>query len=183
VAPCVYTTQFPTWLEAGSACATTDLICFCSNKRWSTAAKLLSRDGTLPVLFRQQEDSKAALECRFVAELVEIHFVDRFDNDAKRLAWLDEKLWLQRETTKRKWRKELFKTWESQYKEWEVDKFMAAKTWYIVRLLREIKPLPLPRLRKLANNQPLAINFVRGYALCHYPSDEVEFISDHTEAV
>ena len=28
-----------------------ELICFRSNKRWVTAAKLLTRDGTLPVLF------------------------------------------------------------------------------------------------------------------------------------
>jgi len=85
LAPCVYTTQFSTWLEAGSARAAADLICFRSGKRWVTAAKLLRRDGTLPILFRLQEDSNAALACRFVAELMEIHFVDQFDNDAKRL--------------------------------------------------------------------------------------------------
>jgi hypothetical protein len=180
VGPCVYTTQFPTWLEAGLGRAATDLICFRSNKRWVTAAKLLRRFETLPVLFRQQEDSDEILACRYVAELVEIQFSDGFANEAKRLAWLDEKLWLQRETIKGPKRDGSFSTWESQYKKWEIDKFMVAKTWYIVRLLREIKPLPLPRLRKLANSQPLASNFIRGYALCHYPSDEIELIGETT---
>jgi hypothetical protein len=178
VEPCVYTTQFSTWLKEGSVCADTDLICFRSNKPWVTAAKLLSEIHTLPVLFRQQEDSNAALACRFVAELVEIKFVDQFANDDQRLDWLNEKLWFQREIIKGPARDEIFPTWEEQLKKWEIDKFMLAKTWYIVRHLREIKSLPLPRLRKLVDNQPLATNFKRGYALCHYPNEEVEFMSE-----
>ncbi len=45
--PCVYTTQFSTWLEPALARAVTDLICFRSGKRWATAAKLLGHFGTL----------------------------------------------------------------------------------------------------------------------------------------
>ena len=51
---------------------------------------------------------------------------------------------------------------------------MKADTWYIVRNLREIEPLPLPRLRKLDDDHPLASNYIRGYALCHYPAAEVK---------
>lgn len=176
--PCVYTTQFQTWLKEGSACAPTESVCFRSNKRWATAAKLLERHAALPVLFRQQEDSNAILACRFVAELTEIRFLDRFEDDVQRRAWLDEKLWLQRKTIKKQERTKRFPTWESQYKAWEVDKFIGAKTWYVVRNVRQIRPLPLPRLRKLTNNQPLADTFIRGYALCYYPSQEIVLIGE-----
>ena len=47
---------------------------------------------------------------------------------------------------------------------------MKAMTWFSVRDVREIKPLPLPRLRKLNDNSS---KFVRGYALCRYPKDEI----------
>jgi len=176
--PCVYTTQHPIWLEAASACAPCDAVCFRSNKRWATGAKLLDRHGTLPVLFRKQEDSDEVLACRFVADLVEIHFPDWFESDAARLAWLDEKLWLQRDTIKKLERSERFRTWESQFKAWEIDNFMKAETWFIVRNLREIRALPLPRLRKLDDDHPLASNYIRGYALCHYPDKEVEVIGE-----
>ena len=53
---------------------------------------------------------------------------------------------------------------------------MKAMTWFSVRDVREIKPLPLPRLRKLKDNRPLSSKFVRGYALCHYPKDEIRTI-------
>ena len=49
-------------------------------------------------------------------------------------------------------------------------------TWFSVRDVREIKPLPLPRLRKLKDNRPLSSEFVRGYALCRYPKDEIRTI-------
>jgi hypothetical protein len=104
------------------------LICFRSNKRRVRAAKLLGSLGTLPVLFRQQEDSDAALSCRFVAELVEIQFAHTFSTNSKRLAWLDEKLWLHWEVVKGSGRDKKYPTWEAQYKAWEIDKFMVAKT-------------------------------------------------------
>ena len=180
--PCIYTTQFVTWLDAALACAPTKRVCFRSNKRWATAAKLLEKDGTLPVLFRQQEDLSTPLACRFVAELVEICFADAFVNNEQRLAWLDERLWLQKETIQQH-PSEDFPTWKSQYEEWEVNKFMKAETWYSIRNLCEIKALPLPMLRKLTNNEPIAPNFVRGYALCHYPRAEVEVIGVRAAAV
>ena len=171
--PCVFTTQFGVWLREASVRPPTDLICFRSAKRWATAAKLLRRHGSLPILFRQQDDSDPILACRFVGELVEIQFPERFDNDARRLTWLDEKLWLQRDTIRTDWRDDRFPTWESQFKAWEIDDFMRSKSWYIARGLREIVPLPLSRLHKLKDNDPLADNYVRGYALCHYPADEI----------
>lgn len=149
-----------------------------------TAAKLLNHHGTLPVLFRQQEDSDAVLACRFVAELVEIRFPEQFDSDATRLAWLEGKLWLQRETIIKMHKPtERYPIWEAQFKSSEIDDSLDAKTWYVIRSLREIKPLPLPRLRKLKKNQPLAPNFVRGYALCHYPSDEVKVVNGRPAAL
>ena len=174
--PCVYATQFPIWLKAASARTPSELVCFRSNKRWATAAKLLERHGTRPILFREQQDSAEELTCRYVAELVEVHFRDRLENDADPLAWLDEKLWLQRDTIKGLERTERFPTWEAQFKTWEIDSFMKADTWYVIRNLREIKPLPLPRLRKLDGDHPLAPNYIRGYALCHYPAAEVKVV-------
>jgi len=111
---------------------------------------------------------------------VQVQFADGFSTDSKRLAWLDEKLWLQRQVIKGPKRDEKYPTWEAQYKAWEIDKFLVAETWYIVRHLCEIKLLPLPRLRKLANSQPLAPNFIRGYALCHYPTDEIKILGGQT---
>ena len=182
--PCVYTTQHSGWLTSALARDHDDLICFRSARRWASAARLLNRHGQLPILFRKQDDdSDPVLTCRFVAELTEVRFIDEFETNAHRLAWLDDKLWFQREVLKRKWQTNHFPTWESQYKTWEIDKFMAAKTWYIVRSLQEIAPLPLPRLRKLNGDHPLAPNFVRGYALCHYPENEIRLKARAATAV
>ena len=63
-------------------------------------------------------------------------------------------------------------------KDWDIKQetnsfLMKAKTWFSVQDVREIKPpLSLPHLRKLTDNRPLSSNFVRGYALCHYPKNE-----------
>ena len=168
--PCVYTTQHGTWLRAAVDCSPTQLVCFRSVKRWKTASQLLTPRTTLPVLFRKQDETTPVLACRFVAELVEIHFADQFANDRERCAWLrdEDRLWLQRDT--------MIKS-QSQFKDWDIDRetdtFMKAMTWFSVQGVREIKPLPLPRLRKLKDNRPLSPKFVRGYALCRYPKDEI----------
>ena len=39
--------------------------------------------------------------------------------------------------------------------------------------MRKIHPFSITRLRKLRNNEPLAENFARPYALCYYPAEEV----------
>ena len=174
--PCVYTTQHGTWLRAAVDCSPTQLVCFRSVKRWKTARQLLTSHPTLPVLFREQDETPPVLACRFVAELVEIHFADQFATDRARLAWLEDRLWLQRDTIKSQPRTTKFRTWQSQFKDWEIDNFMKAMTWFSVRDVREIKPLPLPRLRKLKDNRPLSAKFVRGYALCRYPKDEIRTI-------
>lgn len=180
--PCVYTTQFPIWLDAAVSRPETDAICFRSNKRWAKAAKLLDRHGTLPVLFRKQEDSDVALACRYVADLMEIHFPNRMKDDPVRFDWLNDKLWLQRDVIKKIQRSDRFPTWESQFKAWEIEKFMNAETWYIVCNVREIKPLPLACLRKLADDHPLASNYTRGYSLCHYPATEIQFVGRAAES-
>ena len=59
---------------------------------------------------------------------------------------------MQRNTIKGQPRTTKFRTWQVQFKEWEIDNFMKAMTWFSVRDVREIKPLPLPRLRKLNDN-------------------------------
>jgi hypothetical protein len=181
--PCVFTTQFEVWLRAATNRSPNDLICFRSAKRWATGSKLLRRHGSLPILFRQQDDLDPILSCRFVGELVEIQFPEQFESDAQRLTWLDERLWLQRNTIQTDWRSDQFPTWESQFKAWEIDEFMNAKTWFMVRGLREIIPLPLPRLRKLDGDHPLAPNYIRGYALCHYPVDEIRMVSNAEPSV
>lgn len=174
--PCVYTTQHEIWLQAAAACGPTEQVCFRSAKRWATARRLLTKQTTLPLLFRQQDEGALVLACRFAADLVEVHFPEDFESDAGRLKWLDERLWLQRDTIRERPRTDRFPTWESQFKTWELDAFMKAKTWYTLRGLREIASLPLPRLRKLNGNHPLSPQFIRGYALCHYPRDEISGI-------
>jgi hypothetical protein len=129
----------------------------------------------LPVIFRQQ-DGPRPFVCRFVADLLEIHFRRDFEDDRARLAWLDDHLWLQRQTIKGKARTAEFPTWESQYEAWEIDDFMSASTWYVLRNVREIAPIPLPRLRKLDGNQPLSADYVRSYSLCHYPEEDIRLI-------
>jgi hypothetical protein len=108
--PCVYTTQHETWLRAAAACSSTDVICFRSAKRWATACRILRVQAKLPVLFRQQDEPQSELRCRFVGELIEIHFADQFDDDELRLAWLEDRLWLQRETIKSQPRNHQFPT-------------------------------------------------------------------------
>ena len=168
VEPCVYTTQHDIWLRAAVDCLPKQPVCFRSGKRWTKAHQLLTPPATLPALFREQDETTPVLACRFVADLVEIHFADQFANDRTRRAWLEERLRLQRDT--------MIKN-PSQFKDWDIDKetdtFMKAKTWFSVQNVRKIKPLPLPRLRKLTDNRPLSSKFVRGYALCRYPKDEI----------
>jgi hypothetical protein len=149
-------------------------VSFRSAKRWATARRLLETQATLPVLFRQQEEATPQLACRFAGEIVEIQFADQFGNDQARNAWLEERLWLQRDTIKKQPRSPEFPTWESQFRTWEINNFMKAITWYILRGVHEIEPVPLPRLHKLADGQPLSPNFVRGYALCRYPQGEIK---------
>ena len=169
--PCVYTTQHREWLRAAVGCSPR-LVCFRSGKRWKKAHQLLTSHPTLPVLFREQDDETTpVLACRFVAKLVEIHFVDQFADDRARRAWLEDRLWLQRDTMKSQSRKD----WDIKQ---ETNSFlMKAKTWFSVQDVREIKPpLSLPHLRKLTDNRPLSSNFVRGYALCHYPKNEIRTV-------
>ena len=169
--PCIYASQHKIWLEAASGCPPTQLVCFRSNRKWAKAATLLDRRTMLPILFRQHDDDGQHFTCRFAARLVEVRFRDQFGNDSERLAWLDQKLWLQRES----WRqREGVERGKSQYKKLEVDKFMAAQTWYVVQSTRKIPPLPLVRLRKLANNQPLAPEYKWGYAVCQLSTQEID---------
>ena len=170
--PCVYTTQHGTWLRAAVDCSPKQLVCFRSAKRWKTASQLLTPRTTLPVLFRKQDETTPVLACHFIAELVEIHFADQFANDRERRVWLEDRLWLQRNKIKSHHPK--YRTWQEQFKVEEIDTFMKAMTWFSVQKVRKIiKPLPLPRLRKLKDNRPLSSKFVRGYALCRYPKDDV----------
>jgi hypothetical protein len=138
---------------------------------------LLAVQTTLPVLFRQQDEPTPVLACRFAATLVEVCYPDRLESDAMRLEWLDERLWLQRDTIKCQPRTAQFSTWESQYHTWEIDTFMKAKTWYTIRGLYEIEPLPLPELLKLDGGHPLSANYVRSYALCQYPGERIRRVS------
>ena len=104
---------------------------------------------------------------------MDIHVATEFESDTKRLSWLQERLWLQREIIKKQSRSPRFPTWQLQFQEWEIDKFIKDKTSYIIRGLHEIEPLALPHLRKLVDDRPLASNFRHGYALCQYPESEI----------
>ena len=165
--PCVYTTQHGRWLRAAVGDWPTPG-CFRSGKRWKKAHQLLTSPATLRVLFREQDEPTPVLACRFVADLVEILFVaDHLATDRARRAELQERLWLQRDTMSK-----------SKSQDWDIKRetttFLEAVTWFSVRNVREIKPLPLPRLRLLENNRPLSSEYRRGYALCRYPKNEIK---------
>ena len=170
--PCVYTTQHGPWLRAAVGCSPKKPpVWFRSGKRWKKAHKLLTSHPTLPVLFREQDGTTPVLGCRFVADLVEIHFVaDHLATDRARRAWLKDRLWLQRDTMSKN---------PSPIQNWDIDKetdtFLKAVTWFSVQNVREIKPLlPLPRLRLLEDNRPLSSEYRRGYALCRFPKNEIK---------
>lgn len=166
--PCVYTTLSGMWLDAASRVPRTKTVCFRSGRKWVRAKELLRQFGTVRVLFRQQDEPGDVLRCRFVADLVKINFREEFAADDEARAWLDKHLWLQRDVIKRRPRSERDATWQSQYKAWETDPFLRSQTWYSVLGVQEINPIRLSRLRKL-DGGPLAADFRRGYALCHYP--------------
>ncbi len=119
-----------------------------------SAKRLLNVNGALPVIFRQQ-DQQGPFVCQFVADLLEIHFRTEFGDDQPRLAWLEDHLWLQRKTIEAKPRTAEFPTWESQYKAWEIDKFMS---------------------KFMEGNQPLSPDYTRSYSLCHYPEADIRLI-------
>ena len=167
--PCVYTTQHRRWLLAAVGDWPTP-VCFRSGKRWKKAHHLLTPPATLRVLFREQDETETTpgLACRFVADLVEILFVaDHLATDRARRAELQERLWLQRDTMIK-----------SKSQDWDIkretDTFLKAVTWFSVRNVLEIDPLPLPRLRLLEDNRPLSSEYRRGYALCRYPKNEIK---------
>ena len=117
------------------------------------------------MLFREQNETTVG----FVADLVEIRFADEFATDRARRAWLQDRLWLQRDRMAKN---------PSQVKNWDIkketDTFLKAVTWFSVQNVCKIKPpLPLPRLRLLKDNRPLSSEYTRGYALCRFPKNEI----------
>ena len=169
--PCIYSSQHKRWLKAASNCLPTQRVCFMSKRRWAEAARLLARHTTLPILFRQHDVDEQRFTCRFAARLVEVNFRDAFRNDFERRAWLDRALSLQREDWKRSDGPELG---ESKYRRLEVDKFLESETWYVVQGMKPISPVPLGRLRKRANNEPLAADYKYPYAICQLPIEDIE---------
>ena len=179
---CVYTTNHPLWLHhMRDHCSPDDLVCFRSNRKWATAKRHLDRDGTLPVLIRETKDDTDGFMCTFVAELTEIWFPQQFTTDKARRNWLNEKLWLQREGIQSRGHDPRFESWQDQFKAWEIDNFMKAKTFYIIRNLRAIEPLPLPNLTKVDGGQPLSADYTRGYSICYYPESKIKVVAENAE--
>ena len=175
--PCVYTTNHPKWLcYMREQCSPTDRVCFRSSRRWATAKRLMDRNSTLPILFRETKDDGDEFVCTYVAELVQISFVDDFNGELARRNWLNERLWLQRDAITQGDRAPGFRTWQEEFITTEVKPFMAARTYYTIRELRTIKPLPLPYLTKIRDEQPLSGKYIRGYSICYYPESEVEIV-------
>jgi len=165
--PCIYTTQFDIWLDAAALEPAGKTFCFRSAKKWTSAAKLLEEHGPLPVFIRQQGDEEEDLACSHAATLVKVFFSQSL-SPAEARARLDKELWLQRKTIQAN-PSPAYATWEEQYEDWEVKNFLKDQTWYTLRDLRKIDPLPLPRLKKLKDGEPLASNYTRGYAICIVP--------------
>jgi hypothetical protein len=173
---CVYTTNHPLWLHhMRDHCTPSDLVCFRSNQRWAAARHHLRTNDSLPLLIRETKDDTESFLCTFLAELVELWFPKQFGNDAERRAWLDEKLWLQRDGWKAKGQ-----NWQEQFQAREIERFMKAETYYIIRDLRPIEPLPLSKLVKVSNGEALAQNYIRGYAICYFPASEVRTVQHTT---
>lgn len=173
VEPCVYTTQSSLWLDAARVCDSSEPIWFRSGRAWSMARQLLRRHGTLPLLIRRQEDSTKEFACTFIAELCEIIFPDKVGDAAAKVTWIQDHLLLQQREISRLDRTKHFPTWESQFQEWEIDNFLKAKTWYMFRNLRAIEAVPLPAIRKFADGNPLSADYIRGYAICHFPAGSI----------
>ena len=168
---CVYTTNHPIWLRhMRHRCSSDQHVCFQSKVRWASARKHLSRADTLPLLFRELTDDDAPLCCTYIAELVELRFPVDFSDDSERRRWLETNLWLQRERIQEA-PEDKFADWQEQFKVWEMDHAMRAETLYVVRNLRPIEPLPITRLIKVSNGEPLASNYIRSYSICYLPRE------------
>jgi hypothetical protein len=179
---CIYTTNHQDFLQYMlHHCTPADLVCFRSNRKWVSARRYL-RSGTLPMLIREIDNDADEFVCNFVAELVEVWFPGQFETDGERRAWLQDKLWLQREVYKEHDPKPGFETSEGQFQAWELDYFTnLGETYYIIRNLRRIKPLPLPQLmkvkvRKVGDSPQLSPKYIRSYSLCWYPESKVHVL-------
>jgi hypothetical protein len=170
VHPCIYASQHQMWLDEAASCDPVKLVCFRSRKKWVRAETLLKDHATLPILFGRQDDPGKDFSCHFAADLVDVYFKDQFRNLADCRAWLNENLWLQRKV----WQRRNRAHWESKFEDLEIKKFLEDHTWYRVQAMRKIRPLPLPRLRKLRNNQPLSPGFRWGYAICQISGSALE---------
>ncbi len=117
------------------------------------------------------------MRCTFLAELVEVWFPSQLGTDDERKAWLQDKLWLQRKVYQERAPKPGFETSEGQFKAREVDYFTEfGETHYIIRNLRRIEPLPLPKLKKVDGNHELSPNYIRSYSICWFPESDIHEI-------
>jgi hypothetical protein len=131
---------------------------------------------TVPLLFREQDTKSAELTCSFRADLVEVIFPRDVGDSVAQRAWLEEHLWLQRQDIQSKPRSPGSPPGQPDFAEQELAPFLAARTWYLLRNVKVIEPIPINRLHKLDGDHPLAPNFIRGYALCHYPEELVKVL-------
>jgi hypothetical protein len=154
----------------------TSLACFRSNREWVTAKALLRKEpdesGTLPILIREiKDDSELILPIEFLAELVEVKFASEFATDSERKKkWLEDKFWLQERVYEGKGPSD----------DWDAEREIAyslenGKTYYIIRNLRKIEPLPLVELKKVLGGTPLSPEYSRSYSICEYPDKKIVY--------
>lgn len=172
---CIFTANHSTWLKAATE-QDEKSIWLRSNKPWVFAKDHLDKHDSLPILFRETGGGVETPSCTFAADVVEIKFADDISGD--RASWLRENLKPQLGQIMKDWangrRRAKYSSPEEQFEAEEVQLFLKAATYYHVKNVREIEPIPMNELNKKNGGQPLALNFGRGYAICEYPMSEVQ---------
>jgi len=183
---CIYTTNHKNFLDYMLAncphahcppdeTPPTSLACFRSSRKWATAKTLLRKEpdksDTLPILIREiKDDSELILPIEFVAELIEVYIPSGSTTVPERQDWLKHRLGLQE------------KVYEGtgQNDRWDARREIAyssekGKTYYIIRNLRKIEPLPLVELTKVFGGTPLSPEYHYSYSICEYPESKIVY--------
>ena len=165
---CIYTTIQKLWLDEFLNLSPGSTATFQSVHKWKRAEELLQGKSSVPVLIRASGEDSEPLQCAYIADLVALTFADRFMTKEDKQRWLENNLTLQKHYIQNNTSPK-FSTWHAQFESWELDFGNKANTWFMLRNLRRIKPFPITKLVKESNNQPLAPNYIRGYAICYFP--------------
>jgi hypothetical protein len=100
--------------------------------------------------------------------LVEIKFADEFPNAESRREWIIPKLEVHRGSYAFD-DPELSMAEIDALVEGELEGFVKSETFYGIRALKEISPIPLTNLVKDSDGEHVSGDYDRSYAVCRYP--------------